>query len=117
MDEPDLLLKTLLFGDDGDDGLEISASLYSDINRQDDSIPHPVQQFLERAALTQALGKGVDPDWNQEVSTVEKRKSGTMAQRLGIVKSEIRTEDGVRWAYGYDVAGEVVDIRALPSRS
>jgi len=73
------LFKTLFLPED--DGLAIPESLYNDLNRQDDSIPSPVDQFFARAAMAAELGKGADPSWNEEVSTVEKRKSGTMAQR------------------------------------
>ncbi len=112
MAEMDPLLKILLFGDDDSDGLNAPDSLYNDLNRQDDSVPHPVDALFERAKMAAELGKGADPGWNEEVSTVEKRKSGTLAQRLGITRTEFHEEDGVRYVHAFNAANELWWISA-----
>lgn len=55
-----------------------------------------------------------DSSWDEEISTVEKRARGTLAQRLGVVRTEIRQEDdGARCVYAFNAANELVDVRWL----
>ena len=71
-----------------------------------------VSEVGEQLQKSTATG---DPSWLEEVSTIEKRKRGTLAERLGIVRTEVVEEDGVRWVHAYNDASELVDVRAVRS--
>jgi hypothetical protein len=106
--------------------------LTGDINRPDDEpisktvVPDdPVAAFVEEAALASALRKD-EPDFElagkilAEKSTPEAKPAqsrfakGTLGYKLGIVRTEEKVdEDGAKWIYGYDAAGELVDAHVI----
>jgi hypothetical protein len=108
--------------------------LTGDVNSVDDErvdtvvIPaDPVAKMVERAAFDAAMGKTTadDPAWDELLGTAptaeEKRanspfKKGTIGYKLGIVRTEEKTDaDGAKWLYGYDANDELVDARVIGS--
>ena len=103
----DGFLKGLIFDDSPDDSPEVEQECKTFSN------------FFERALLEDALRKSggviVDRTWNEPIGVVGKQLPtiGTLAKRLGIVRSEIVEEDGERWLRGFNASGELVDARTL----
>lgn len=60
----------------------------------------PIEQFFKQANDA-ALGLSAKPT------------TGTLAARLGVVRSEVVVEDGTRWLRGFNADGQLVDVRML----
>jgi hypothetical protein len=82
--------------------------------------PHPVEQLLTKAANERSRRSNnsvADPAWTEEIGVIEKRDrlpgSGTLAKRLGIVRTEFHAIDDERWVYAFDKNDQLVDVRVL----
>jgi hypothetical protein len=99
-----------------------------DLVEDDILAPDLMQKFCAAAALTRAIrgagGLDYDEAWDEPVGKLtgadypkhgaEFRKStGTMAERLGVVRTEFVRIDGTRWVHAFDDRGELVDTRIV----
>jgi hypothetical protein len=121
MDRMDLLLEMVLFGGDIEkslDDLPVDPSASG-------VITDPIGEFVkasETAVLTKGFSNVVaDSRWDEPLTAgpaLEKRalpKTGTVGQKLGIVKTEVSApdEDGIRTLSGYNASGELVLYKTL----
>lgn len=77
---------------------------------------HPVEKFVENV-LRKDAGTA-DSSWDAPITAAPIKKAdmsetGSLAKRLGIVRTERQIINGEPWSYAYDAAGEVVDARLV----
>jgi hypothetical protein len=120
----DIALATAIFGNEDllkgihadSDNLDVEEStLGRDVFlRQEES--HPVDKFVENVLRKDA---GIaDSSWDAPIAAAPIKKAdmsetGSLAKRLGIVRTEQKIIDGEPWSYAYNAAGEVVDARLV----
>lgn len=84
---------------------------------------HPVAKYLEKVRFDKSMEQNssrlANTVWDEVIGAVQKKSDeqppeiGTLAKKLGIVRSEVVDIAGVRWARGYDSEGQLVSARVL----
>ena len=74
---------------------------------------HPVEKILA-ASLKKRAGVA-DAGWDEPLgkTVAPPAETGTLAKRLGIVRTERKEIAGEPWSYAYNAAGELVGVRQI----
>jgi hypothetical protein len=103
--------------------LEVGNREGLDVDNMEEVTADPIGSFLEKVEANRILGKAVlqETSWNEPLAKAAPEKP--FANPLGFEKSSIgyklkivrvedkRIEDGTRWAYAYNEAGDLVDAK------
>jgi hypothetical protein len=79
----------------------------------DEVLPDPVNKTLERFRLESALGKRVDPGWDEAIgggAVVEKREVRKPLEKVTRCEEHF-DEYGMREVHWFDADGKLIDIR------
>lgn len=126
MKQPDLFLSTMCFGgassiaemlDSANPGLSGGEQFAFDDRAVDSEIPNPIAKFLADEELRKALepAEGIrDMGWDDVIAADVRKadaplpKTGTLAKRLGVVRTERQVHVDQVWNVAFNAEGEEV---------